>query len=276
MRLKLTLQCQPGTRLPRDSHYPLSSAIYHILRKSDPEYAEFLHNTGYQGEKRRYKPFTFSWLYPPPGQFKADRNNPALMIVQADTLDWYLSSPVDEFLQNIVNGFFETGGVSLYREHFNILSVETLPEPDFTGEMNFRCLSPFVLSTQRDDKSIEYFKEDGPRLDEAITNNLRNKFQLLHQTTCDDALILRFDPEQKRKRRRLTKTIRIKPGKPDETILVGMMGHFTLTGSANLIRVAYESGLGEHTAMGCGMIDVVDPQVFCRQKADKTANYINS
>ncbi len=254
MRLKLTLECRPGTYLPRDTHYPLSSAIYNLLAKSDPDYATFLHTDGYRGEKRRYKPFTFSWLYA--AKRRSDPRQPAFHIIDSPTLDWFISSPLDAFLQNLVTGFFEAGGVRVHQERFRILTVETLPPPVFGPSMRFTCLSPFIFSTQRDDRSIEYLKEDGPRLDEAITKNLQAKHELLTDEKITGALHLEISPRYKAKHDRLTKTLTIKGGQAEQTTLVGIMAPFTLSGPPALIQTAYDCGLGEHTAQGCGMIEL--------------------
>lgn len=256
MRIKLTLQCEPGTKLPMDTHYPLSSAIYHLLAKSDPEYATFLHNEGYRGEKRRYKPFTFSWLYA--RKRYPDRTDSTCQIIYSKTMEWYLTSPLDEFIQNIVTGFFEAGGVRIYNRMFPIKTIETLAEPQFSNAMIFTCFSPFVVSTKDDRDRIVYFKEDGPDLDQALTNNIKSKYELLYDTWPEGALRLEIPMPVKKKRKYLTKTITIRPGQHDETTLVGIMTPFRLTGPTDLIRLAYTAGLGEHTAQGCGMMALTD------------------
>ncbi len=254
MRMKLILQCEPGTKLPIDTHYPLSSAIYHLLAKSDPDYATFLHHEGYRGEKRRYKPFTFSWLFAK--KRYPDRTDPASHIIYSNTMEWYLTSPIDEFIQHIVTGFFEAGGVRIHDQIFPVKTIETVPTPQFQNSMMFTCYSPFVLSTMRDGHSTEYLKEGGPRLDAAITKNIKAKYELLYGKKPEGFLRLEIPQRIKEKRRRLTKTITIRGGKKDETTIVGILAPFRLIGPTDLIQLAYESGIGEHTAQGCGMIEI--------------------
>ncbi len=60
MRFVLTINA--GARnpvLPFNYQYPLSAAIYEIIRTADAAFAEFLHNRGY-GEGKSFKLFTFS------------------------------------------------------------------------------------------------------------------------------------------------------------------------------------------------------------------------
>lgn len=48
MRLRLVLEPRKTfTKVPINYQYPLSVAIYKILQKASPDYAEFLHNRGY-------------------------------------------------------------------------------------------------------------------------------------------------------------------------------------------------------------------------------------
>src|SRR4051794_13075965 len=61
MRLKLTLQTlHHPAFLPFNYQYPLSSAIYKIIRSADKEFATFLHNKGYGEGYKSFKLFTFS------------------------------------------------------------------------------------------------------------------------------------------------------------------------------------------------------------------------
>lgn len=254
MRIKLTLRCRPGTRLPRDTHYPLASAIYNIIAQSDPDYAEFLHDQGYRGPRHRYKPYTFSWLQA--HRRRSDPHSRAHHIIDSQFMTWYLTSGVDEFLQHLVTGFFETGGVRIHDQVFPIETVETLTTPNFYDMMAFTCLSPFVCSIQREDRSIEYLKEDDDRLNVAVSNNLASKFELLSGEKIEGNVQLTISPEYKKRARRLTKTILIRGGQPDATMLIGIMAPFTLTAPVEFVQTAYECGLGEHTAQGCGMIDI--------------------
>ncbi len=61
MRFKLTLQTlQYPAFLPFNYQYPLSSAIYKIIRSADKDFAAFLHNKGYGEGYKSFKLFTFS------------------------------------------------------------------------------------------------------------------------------------------------------------------------------------------------------------------------
>lgn len=61
MRFKLTLQTlHKPALLPFNYQYPLSSAIYKIIRSADKDFAAFLYNKGYGEGYKSFKLFTFS------------------------------------------------------------------------------------------------------------------------------------------------------------------------------------------------------------------------
>ena len=47
MRIKITCDIREGIRLPINYNYFLTGVIYQFLKESDPEYAHFLHQDGY-------------------------------------------------------------------------------------------------------------------------------------------------------------------------------------------------------------------------------------
>ena len=73
MRIKITCGIGEGIRLPINYNYFLASAIYGFLRESDPEYADFLHQDGYELENRRFKLFTFSQLMAKRREIRGDQ-----------------------------------------------------------------------------------------------------------------------------------------------------------------------------------------------------------
>ncbi len=54
-----------------------------------------------------------------------------------------------------------------------------------------------------------------------------------------------------------SKLIVIKEGMPEETKRKAFESYLTLTGSTELMRTAWECGLGEENSMGFGMVEVV-------------------
>ena len=94
MRIKITCDIGEGIHLPINYNYFLTGIIYQFLKESDPEYADFLHQDGYELENRRFKLFTFSQLMAQRREIRGDQ------IHFRSPLTWYISSSQEPFLQN--------------------------------------------------------------------------------------------------------------------------------------------------------------------------------
>ena len=62
MRIQILADVGKGITLPINYNHLLVGAIYRFLTESNPEYADFLHDEGYQTAEKRFKLFTFSQL----------------------------------------------------------------------------------------------------------------------------------------------------------------------------------------------------------------------
>ncbi len=250
MRLRVCLDNQAGTRLPMDYQEWLTAAVYGLLADSDADFARFLHDDGYQDEDgRRFKLFTFSWL------------RGARRVVDGDALrfapgplEWLVASPVEPFLTNLATGLLAAGALRVGPATIPITQIETLPAPPLAETAAFTCLSPIVAALPLPDGRTRYLRPcDGDAFSAAVANNLRRKHRLLHgDAPADDRFALTFDPAYlARDPRGGTKLTTFKG-----IHLVGAFCPFTVTGSADLMRVGYETGFGEKNAAGFGMVEV--------------------
>lgn len=267
MRLKLTLlPLNPRTSVPINYNYPLASAIYKLLAQASPEYASWLHEKGYRSPAdRALKLFTFSRLDIP----RAIPRGSFLMA--GDERPWLLqiASPMEEeFVQNFVLGLFqrqtlEIGGSGAVGR-FLIEQVEALAPPAFTENMRWKALSPIVVSTMREHRGKlrpYYYRANDAELGEAVRQNLLQKYETIHgQSPADARLQFEIDHgylARKGGPEKVSKLLTIKEGLPEETQIRGFMSPFSLTGNPELMRVAWECGIGDHNSMGCGMVEAV-------------------
>lgn len=278
MRLHLILRSlNQSCSINLNYQYYLSAALYRWIEKSSPSYARFLHQTGFspEGLARRFKHFCFSQL------FVAQRTiRNGHLIIHSPAVDWYVDMPVEATLQHLVVGIFEKQELYIERKEnrFFVESVETLPEPDWTRRMKFRMLSPLTVSIPEEGSLPprsncekgnlqprriipHYLRPNDTRLSEALRANILNKHASLHEyepadtefrCTLDEKFI-----EARGGAEKISKLITIKQGRTDETKVRGFMCPLTLEGNPELIKLAYESGLGEKGSLGFGMIETV-------------------
>ncbi len=259
MRLRLSLRpTTPEPRVPINYQYPLSAVIYKILQQAAPEYARFLHSKGYPAPTGRLmKLFTFSKLWIPGG-----RRDGRTLVGQNAPWTLQIGSPMlDEFVQGFVLGLFETLELVIAGQgqhaRFQIEQVEALPVPPFSQTMRFKCLSPISASTMVDQGSsarIHYFRPDDRRLPQALHQNLMQKYHIIHNHAPEDT---RFEFQFETQDRPKGKLIWIKEGTPEQTKVYCFESYFTLAGSVELIRTAWQCGLGERGSQGFGMVEPV-------------------
>ncbi len=267
MRLKLTLFAENPERIPCNYQYPLSAAIYKLLSQSSPEYSEFLHDHGYTGpDGKPRKLFTFSGLFITP---KPGTRGDCLQLRPRSTAVLLISSPmINDFVQHLVMGLFsnqviEIGGGGA-RTAFAVRQVEVLPEPVFTETTRFIARSPIVVTTVTDSpkgrQTYYYRPMDGELSGAARLSLLKKHLMVYKRPPENDDLVMRIDRDYIRDRggeKKVSRLIRLREGQPDRTDVKGFMCPFTLTGSTELMRTAWECGLGDKTSMGFGCIEAV-------------------
>ena len=63
MIYKITLAIsKKGSIIPFSYQYPMSCWIYNLIRQSDNQFSDFIHNKGYEFENKHFKMFSFSNL----------------------------------------------------------------------------------------------------------------------------------------------------------------------------------------------------------------------
>ena len=249
MRIKITCDIGKGIRLPINYNYFLTGVIYQFLKESDPEYAHFLHQDGYEVENRRFKLFTFS-------QLMARRKIQNDQIHFGSPLTWYISSSQEQFLANFAASLMQTGILQIERHKMQVQDVEVLRPPRFGPQMTFRCLSPITMSTKReraDQLATHYCLHDDPQFSELVRQNLIRKYEGVHQhPPTEKSFAMTFDQAYIDKNKgRVTRLVDFKGTK-----IRGILSPFHVIGSPELIHIGYECGFGDKNSMGFGMVEV--------------------
>ena len=247
MRIKVTLSTPVETSIEMNYNYYVSSMIYELLRKSSTQYSTKLHESGYTLGNKKFKLFTFSNHFPE--KYKVDKN---YLNVQGK-LVFYITSPMREFVLHLAEGLLSAQRVNIGKSEFFIETVEALPEPKFSREMSFRCISPIATTTVEEVDGKKRAIPCAPgstKFAENIKNNLIRKYYLIYGRLPDDlSLDIEFDE------RDLEKYGRGKLIKFKEVFIKAYSIPFTLRGSIELMKVGYECGFGEKNSAGCGMVE---------------------
>ena len=251
MRIKITCDIGEGIRLPINYNYFLTGVIYQFLKESDPEYADFLHQDGYELENRRFKLFTFSQLMAKRREIRGEQ------IHFRSPLTWCVSSSQEHFLANFAAALMGSGILQIERHKLRVQDVEVLRQPRFGPQMTFRCLSPITMSTkrERDDELVtHYCLPDDPQFSDLVRQNLIRKHEAVHQQPPEEkSFAMTFDQAYIDKGKgRVTRLVDFKGTK-----IRGIMSPFHVIGAPALIRIGYECGFGDKNSMGFGMVEIL-------------------
>lgn len=269
MRLKVTLPVQGEKLIPINYQHFLESVIYRLLAQSNLQFASTLHKGEHLSGPKKFKFFTYSWLQIPQRSIVS-----SCIKIFSPQVEWYISSPWNEFIQYLVNGLLELGKIRIGKENFNVLHIETLP--DLFAEQNgpiiqkrFTCLSPIVVTTKKEYKGElkkYYYRPTDPpeEISEKIYQNLINKYRLFHNQDSgipDNEKIpfqLTFDTNyiKKPNAERLVHYIKndFLTGRELDVQIKAIMCPFEVKGPAELIKFGYECGFGEENSAGFGMV----------------------
>lgn len=245
--------------LPINYQYPLSSFIYKSIHEGNSELADWLHKHGFILENKKFKLFTFSQLSGSRYKIIEDR-----IIYKPDNLIFDLSFFPVELSESFVIGLFKNREFGLgdkkSRADFTVSSIERLPEPKFHSSMDFKAVTPVVITTKHNetDRYAQYIKPGDEGYIEKVKNNLLEKYAALcnfynKPIAFDDTngFFMEFTSKP------FKKGITFKQGTPQESKIIGYQYNFNITAPVELIRTGYYAGFGEKNSQGFGCCEVI-------------------
>lgn len=252
MRIRFNLTPLGTVWLPWSHQYELASAVYATIAHASPGFSKFLHDQGFIAEGKQFRLFTFSPLR---GRI-LERNSFGLLL--QSPLELQCSSPVPEFVRAVAEGALQVGVLRVGEVELPVGQVETLPDPEFSSQMQFSPLSPITVSTGRVDADgkmrATYLSPDDPGFCEHLSANLARKYEALNKKPSENLDVkFKLASEEMPENRRLSKLIDIKGIK-----VRGWLVPVEAEGNPELLRLAYETGLGEKNSAGFGMVEVLN------------------
>ena len=242
MRLKINLKAKNNFKVPFNYNHIVSSIIYNKI--IDLDLAHELHTSN------TFKFFNFSQLNIPKRKIVKDG-----IISRNGVINFYLSSPNDLLIKNIVNGFIDNLEIKFQNETLLVEKIEALRIPDFKEKSEFITLSPInIRDTQEIDgklKRVDLSPSD--KFFKGIETNLIKKYCKFNDLESTVKEINVYSEMANVKRKRITI-----PKGPNTTYHRAYMMDLILEGDFDLIKFAYDVGLGEKNSMGFGMIKYIE------------------
>ena len=227
-------------KIPFNYNHILSAILYNKIK--DLNLSNKMH------ESKDFKFFTFSQLF-----FKKKKIIKNNFLSLDGRISFYFSSPNKNLILNIIDGFLEDKEVSFINQKLIISKVELLSNEKFVEKMEFQTLSPLYAKTlkKNGNKQIQWDLTPGERFFTALENNLVKKYINFYNLSRTDKRIKIYSNMKKVKRKRIS----IKNGN-ETTFHRSFLMDIILEGDLDLIKFAYDCGLGEKNSMGFGMLEL--------------------
>jgi CRISPR-associated endoribonuclease Cas6 len=244
MRAQLEIKFNKTLVLPIHYNYALQALILKWL--NDQNYSNFIHDTGYQFNNRKFKLYTFSRLE---GKYQLNREQG--IITFFDKVNLIISTADDKFLVYVVN-------TVIGNESFNLLGNEVYIESvkcynaELKDSARIITKSPIVAySTFEKDgrKKTHYYNPFEREFGELIQKNLIKKFRAFYGKYPNDDRFNIIPIKNKWLKQNLVKY--------KDFVIVGWSGQFLVEGSQELLQLAYDAGACPKSSMGFGCIEII-------------------
>lgn len=241
MKYRLTFICKNPVVLPVQYNQILQAALLTWI--GEKKYTSFLHDQGYQNEKRTFKLYTFSNIY---GPHQYDKRSKKLIFQKQ--IQIYLSFYTDDSHQLILQNIAERKQLRLGNERLELYDCELVNE--VYTDCVIETLSPVTIHSTfetADGRKKTYYYEPRERdFTEMLRQNLVRKYMALYDEEPDNPLF----------------EITVDKGKKSKCasiyyhgfLIKGWSGQFRITGSEEVIRMALLSGIGARNSIGMGCV----------------------
>lgn len=250
--------------IPINYQYPVSAAIYKVIRSADQEYARFLHDAGYAqpDSLKSFKLFTFSDIRTP---FTISGDRLRLTTRQAELeVCFHLPAAAERFIKGLFQRQQFDIADAKSRSRFEVGSVEALPDPlhDYRDteivSISLEPRSPVVAGLPNESGNYDFLAPADPRFAESLIYNWRSKIAACHdsETATGALLIAESLPLRKPPKSRL---ITIKAGTPAETKIRGWVNFgLKITAEKRLADLLLNAGAGVYNSQGMGCVGVAE------------------
>ncbi len=249
MRIKIEFASENRIIIPINYNHYVQALLYNSFSS---ELTSFLHEKGYIVKNRHFKLFTFSRLF---GNYKINDNK----IIFNSPIYFYLSSPFNDILTEFANTAFKSKEqLKLGNNNVFCTSISVFKGIDFENNIEYKIkmLSPVtVYSTinMGGKRRTYYYGPHDNEFNNLIMENLFKKYRAVYKVNLSNEF----------------KNFKISPFKVDlkrhfiltrfkDTIIKGWMGLYKITGSPELLKIAYDAGIGSKNSAGFGMWEVVE------------------
>lgn len=245
MRLICEFRFDGELRLPINYNHILQGFIFKSL--TDEALKDFIHDVGFKYDKRVYKLYTYSKIM---GSYRLNRDDKTIAFESPIKL--HISSIVDDFVNNISTSFFKSNKLYLGSIDIELASIKVDDSAINKREAVIDFLSPVTqYSTFKIDgkKETKYYSPLDSVFSKQIRDNILRKYQACkHRLPNDTEFNIRYIGNKEPRK----SVINYKG-----TVIQGYNGKYKIEGNPELIRFAYNVGLGGKCSQGFGCFNII-------------------
>ena len=239
MRIELSFKTEnhEDARIPFNYNHQLSSALYSKI--VDKVYQYDLH------QSHDFKFFNFSHIF-----IRNKKIEDNYLIAKKGNIKFYICSPNDYFLTNMINGFLNEPFLKLNNQYFEVSHIKEVEIDNISNNENIKAISPVISRTKKeiDGKLKVWDLSPGDHFFRNLEKNIIKKYNHYYKKETNKKI--NFSSQM-----RSVKQKRIEIIKDNHIIYQrGYLMDLNMEGDIDLIKFAYDCGIGEGNSMGFGMI----------------------
>lgn len=244
MRLLLEFNSDKDFIVSNDYNYQVQGFLYKAI---SPKLARVLHDKGFQTGKRNFKLFTFSRFL---GDYKIDKAAGGIRFSSPFRL--VVNSVLSEFIEELAEELLRREAIVIAGQRISLVSAEVAGSDIEEDKIRIRMLSPATiystLSHPDGRKRTYYYSPFENEFSHLVSENVRKKFKAYYNKTPRGHIGL--------------VPLKVSPGNQKivlykGTVIKGWTGIYELSGDRELMKMAYDAGLGGKNSQGFGCFEVI-------------------
>jgi len=250
MRITLEFTGEKNLILLIHYNYIVQGLLYDLM--GDTDFAAFLHDVGFQYEKRKFKLFTFSRIE---GEFQiVEKPKGYKKIIIKPPFKFTVASPLEEVIIDISKNVLKREYCHFNGQKFTLNSLNIENPPVFKEKARIKFISPVVMYTtlrDGDKKYTYYYSPWDEKFSTLLLNNLIKKYELVYKIRPQNPHF-KLIPLVEKEDRRYSKMIKYK-----NVYVKGWMGIYDVETTPELLELAYYTGLGAKNSQGFGCFEII-------------------
>ena len=226
--------------LPVNYNNMIQGLIYTLISE-DQEYADVIHEHGFELGERKYKLFTF-------GQLEGKCRFAERKLHFSSDINLEIRFADDHMAEIVFNRLLRNPSIRIGSHNLNVVNLQISENLIMREQIMIRMKAPLTIHSTSENKMTHYYSPGEPEFRELILQNLSKKYFAAYGEPYVG--VLDFVP--------------LKVSAADKVVtsfkgimITGWKGDYYMEADRKLLNFAYYSGLGDRNSQGFGMFEII-------------------